>query len=297
MIKAAGVLLWREREPLQVEVALVHRPRYNDWSFPKGNAEPGESYLQAAFRECVEETGVAPIFGAYLGESEYKYDGEKKRVFYWLAKAPLDSGDFKPSLEVDKLSWMSVKEARHFLTYEEDRKVLRRFVKSERHSQVMVFLRHAKAIKRDEWFGEDSDRPLSHIGQVQASKIASNLRMFGIAEVHSSDAIRCLDTAKSVAEAIRVDVKSSSKLSEDYNKRDDNAATDYVDFLLNFSRSFIVCGHNPMFHEMLLAFENGKACGKSLEKLSPADAWVIHHVGRRIISVDFIPAPQGEIPS
>lgn len=97
MIKAAGVLLWREREPLQVEVALVHRPRYNDWSFPKGNAEPGESYLQAAFRECVEETGVAPIFGAYLGESEYKYDGEKKRVFTGWRRHPWIVGISSPA--------------------------------------------------------------------------------------------------------------------------------------------------------------------------------------------------------
>lgn len=291
MIKAAGVVLWREREPLQVEVALIHRPAFDDWTFPKGKSEPGESLLQTAFRECIEETGVAPVFGGYLGESAYKYDGEKKRVFYWMAQAIEESADFTPTPEVDKLSWMSVKEARHFLTYDEDRDILRSFVKADRHSNVMIFLRHAKAIKRDEWLGEDADRPLSHIGQLQAAKVGHNMKMYGISEVHTSDAIRCLDTANAVAEHLRLDVKSSDKLSADHYERDDNAASDYVDFLLNFSRNVIICGHNPIFHDMLLAFANGKECGKTLEKLSPADAWVIHHVGRRIVSVDSIPAP------
>jgi len=291
MIKAAGVLLWRERAPMQVEVALIHRRAYDDWTFPKGKSEPGESYLQTAYRECIEETGFTPIFGGHLGETDYKYDGEKKRVFYWMAKAIQADVAFAPNAEVDKLFWMSAKEARHFLSYHEDRDILRRFMRAERHSQVMIFLRHAKAIKRDEWLGEDSDRPLSHIGQLQSSRIAANLRMYGVEEVHSSDAIRCLDTARAVADSLRLDVNSSDKLSEDYYERDGNAAAEYIDVLLNRSRNVIICGHHPILQDMLLAFDNGKECGKSLEKLSPADYWVIHRVGRRIVSVDSVPAP------
>ena len=291
MIKAAGVLLWREREPLQVEVALVHRPAYDDWTFPKGKCEPSESPLQTAFRECIEESGIVPIFGPYLGESDYKYQREKKRVYYWMAKAMGIGDSFKPSVEVDALSWMSVKEARHFLTYEEDRDILRKFMKSERHTQAIIFLRHAKAVKREEWFGEDADRPLSHLGQQQASKISQNLNMYGIAQIHSSDAIRCLDTVKSVADQLRVEMKSSARLSEDCYQQDDNAALEYVEFLLKIPQNFLICSHNPIFHDMLLAFDNGKECGKSLERLSPADAWVVHHINRRIVSVDSIPAP------
>lgn len=291
MIKAAGVLLWREREPLQVEVALIHRLAYDDWTFPKGKPESGETYLQTAYRECIEETGLVPTFGAYLGEIDYKYDGKKKRVFFWMAQATNINAKFAPNPEVDKLSWMSVKEARHFLSYDEDREILRRFVRAERHSKVMIFLRHAKAIKRDEWLGEDSDRPLSHIGQLQSTKIHQNLRMYSVEEIHSSDAIRCIDTARAIADHLRLDVRSSDLLSEYIYERDDNAATEYVDFLINFSRNVVICGHNPIFQDMLLAFENGKEFGKGLEKLSPADAWVIHFVGRRIVSVDSVPAP------
>ena len=291
MIKASGLLLWREREALNVEVALVHRPRYDDWTFPKGKAEPGESYLQTAFRECLEETGITPILGQYLGEVEYRAEGEKKRVFYWIAKAGDNATTFEPNEEVDKIEWMSVKEARHFLTYEEDRDLLRKFIKSERHSHSMIFLRHAKAVKRDEWFGEDADRPLSHLGQMQAARLGANLRAYGVHEIHTSDAIRCLDTSRTLAQSIHVEVKSSNLLSEDYYERDDNAASEYIDFLLNFNRNIVVCGHNPIFNDMLRAFENGKEFSKSLEKLSPADSWVIHHIGRRITAVDSIPAP------
>lgn len=294
MIKASGVLLWREQEVLNVQVLLVHRSLYDDWTFPKGKAEPGEGYLQTAFRECLEETGITPILGQYLGEVEYRAEGEKKRVFYWMAKAGNDSTSFVANDEVDKIEWMTVKEARHFLSYEEDREILRKFVKAERHSSSMIFLRHAKAVKRDEWFGEDADRPLSHLGQMQAAKLGANLKVYGVSEIHSSDAIRCLDTARTLGESIHTQVKSSNLLSEDYYERDDNAASEYVDFLLNFNRNIVVCGHNPIFNDMLLAFENGKEFSKNLEKLSPADAWVIHHIGRRIMAVDSIPAPTVE---
>jgi len=173
MIRSAGILLWRERRPLELEVALVHRPRYDDWTFPKGGVAVGENPLQAAYRECIEETGIAPVVGPYLGEVIYKTEAGKKRVDYWMGQASGDEGDFAPNFEVDKMSWTSIKEARHFLTYDDDKSLLGQFIKIERHINTLVLLRHAKAVKREDWFGEDSDRPLSHKGDLQSSKLAS----------------------------------------------------------------------------------------------------------------------------
>jgi 8-oxo-dGTP diphosphatase len=291
MIEAAGVILWRERQPLELEVALIHRPKYDDWSFPKGVKESGENFIETAFRECIEETGIRPVLGPYLGEVEYLEENGKKRVSYWIAKEDRIVHRFQENPEVDKLAWMSVKEARHFLTYEKDREILRKFVKSERHVTSTIFLRHAKAVKRSEWFGEDSDRPLSSVGQLQVSKLSGTLVAYGIMQVHSSDAIRCCDTIQSFAKQMGIDSVISSQLSEDVYKKDDNVAINYVVGALKRSGNQLICGHNPILKDMLLAFDNGKKFAKYVEKLSPADFWVIHHVGSRIVVVDYVPGP------
>ena len=291
MIKAAGVLLWREANPLKLEIALIHRPKYDDWTFPKGTVNGEETVIQAAYRECHEETGIRPIFGPYLGQVDYRADGEKKRVHYWMARPENIDSHFIPNAEVDNLVWISVKEARHFLSYEDDRDLLRKFVKLERHGNVMIFLRHAKAIKREDWMGEDSDRPLSNVGQSQSIRIGNNLKAYAIAEIHTSDAIRCNDTALAVAEKLRLGSNSTEQLSEYLYERDDNAAIHYVQQLLKFGKNYLICSHNPIFDDMLNAFENGREYARHLERLSPADSWVIHHLGNRIIAIDSIPAP------
>ena len=72
MIRAAGAIIWRENSPLEVEVLVIHRPQYDDWSFPKGKVDDNESSIGAAYREVKEETGVDAIFGQYLGTTSYK---------------------------------------------------------------------------------------------------------------------------------------------------------------------------------------------------------------------------------
>lgn len=291
MIRGAGILLWRERRPLELEVALIHRPRYEDWTFPKGGVDVGENPLQAAYRECIEETGISPVVGAYLGEVIYKTEAGKKRVDYWMGRASGEEVDFVPNSEVDKLSWISVKEARHFLTYDDDKSLLSQFIKIERHINTLVLLRHAKAVKREDWFGEDSDRPLSHKGELQSAKLASLFPMFSLTETHTSDAQRCLKTVEPIAASLQLTVVRTPILSEDYYEKDDNGAIEYLMQLLKFNRNQLVCSHNPIFNDMLMAFTNHSNFARHLPKLSPADSWVIHHAHSRIVSVDTLPAP------
>jgi 8-oxo-dGTP diphosphatase len=291
MIKGAGVVLWRERMPLSLEVALIHRPKYDDWTFPKGGVEIGEDLIQAAFRECIEETGIKPVIGPYIGEATYKESGEKKVVNYWMAREQAISHTFQANDEVDQLQWLGIKEARHFLTYDTDREILSKFVKLERHVKTLIFLRHAKAVKRDEWFGEDSDRPLAHLGQLQVAKLPMFFKPFGVEEVHTSDAQRCIGTAGPLAESLRVDCKVTPSLSEDVFEKDDNIAIEYIQQLVKFNKSSVVCSHNPIFHEMLLAFENSREFSKQLLSLKPAESWIVHFSGIRITAVDSISAP------
>jgi 8-oxo-dGTP diphosphatase len=122
-VKASGGVVWR-RGDRGIEVALVHRPKYDDWSFPKGKLDPGESWEEAALREVEEEIGLRCRLGHELPPAAYTDPkGRAKVVRYWLM-APLD-GVFAASAEVDEMRWLPAAEARDQLSYEHDRALLR----------------------------------------------------------------------------------------------------------------------------------------------------------------------------
>jgi len=122
-VKASGGVVWR-RAGGGIEVALVHRPRYDDWSFPKGKLDPGESWEDAALREVEEEIGLRCRLGHELPPTGYRDNkGRAKVVRYWMME-PLD-GAFEPSHEVDEVRWLAPADAHRLLTYEHDRELLR----------------------------------------------------------------------------------------------------------------------------------------------------------------------------
>ena len=190
MIRAAGAIIWREHSPFDLEVLVIHRPQYDDWSFPKGKVDDNESAIAAAYREVKEETGVDAVFGQYLGTTSYKVEDHKKKVKYWMAREKGTSAPFVPNSEVDKIEWVDVKTARHFLTHDEDRDLLDEFVSKERYASTIILLRHGKAVKRSEWNDYDLDRPLNNDGVAQSHKLVNQLAPFNIQGIYSSDATR-----------------------------------------------------------------------------------------------------------
>ncbi len=134
MIRAAGALLWRENSELKIEIALIHRPRYDDWSLPKGKIEEGETSLLCAYREVIEETGIIPIFGRELGSVEYKEPAGLKRVKYWSARAPYNSEKFAANEEVDMIKWVNPDEVHSLATHESDRTIIKKFLTQEPES-------------------------------------------------------------------------------------------------------------------------------------------------------------------
>lgn len=122
-IRAAGVLMWRSsQDDGGLWVALVHRPRYDDWSWPKGKLKRGEDFPAAALREAREETGWECELGEPLPTCRYLVDGRPKEVRYWEARAK--GGVFEPGREVDRMAWLPPAAARHRLTHDRDRPLL-----------------------------------------------------------------------------------------------------------------------------------------------------------------------------
>jgi 8-oxo-dGTP pyrophosphatase MutT (NUDIX family) len=123
VIEAAGGVVWRRTSNDKVKVLLVHRPRYDDWSLPKGKLDDGESARSAALREVEEETGLRCKAGEELAEVRYKdRKGRAKRVRYW-AMRPID-GEFEPNHEVDEIRWVPLDDVPAQLTYEHDAEVV-----------------------------------------------------------------------------------------------------------------------------------------------------------------------------
>jgi 8-oxo-dGTP diphosphatase len=193
-VLAGGTVLWR---PVNagVHVALVHRPRYDDWSLPKGKLDRGESLAACALRETWEETGVRARLGACIGDVRYAVPEGRKLVRYWAAEA-LEVPEFTPNDEVDELRWVSPTTAADLVQYPHDRVVLSRF--RVPHS-VLLVVRHAKAGSRKDWESDDDLRPLSGVGRSQAEHLVDFLARFGPERFHSAVPIRCVDTVRPAA--------------------------------------------------------------------------------------------------
>ena len=291
IIHAAGAVLWRKNSSNDVEIALVHRPRYDDWSLPKGKLQNSESSLACAYREVLEETGVSAIFGPEIGHTTYETIDGEKTVRYWSAQATKTPYSQPDIAEVDQIAWVSPSNAKKKLTRKDDRKIVEFFLEFGIDTTPLIMLRHAKAVKRDDWNGDDGDRPLDIIGQRQAKQLPSSLLPYAIKEAHSSTAIRCLETIGPLVDSLRIPLKVSEDLSEYGYAREKDMAHEYVEELVNRNVSALVCSHNPIIPKLVKRLI-GKQNFKELDgTLNPGDAWVLLHRDGEIVAIDVLGAP------
>lgn len=291
LIVAAGAVIWRKNPKGVTEIAIIHRPKYDDYSLPKGKIEANESLISCAYREVFEETNLTTQFGPFLGEVEYFSPDGLKRVSYWSAKSIGEENIFKPNSEVDKLIWSPLSKAIDKLSLETDREIIGRFVNSFYDSQPVILLRHGKALARSEWPADDDDRPLDALGQTQASRLLSIYQVFNVKEIHTSDAIRCYDTVAPMAKALDQNLIVTGKLSESSFKKDKEPAFEYLKAVLKSNKSAILCSHNPILPKLLARVSKKNDLIPDEDKLQPADAWILHRVGKEVLQVDRINAP------
>ena len=290
LIQAAGAVLWRKSDKLKLEIAIIHRPRYDDWSLPKGKVESGESHISAGYREIQEETGYESTFGPEIGTVVYKLEGAPKEVRYWAAAATVKTGTPNPQ-EVDEVLWLEPIQAKEKLSNKDDRAIVDFFLEFGADTFPIILLRHAKALKRTDWDGDDGDRPLEHRGQLQAKRLLPIYLPYGISEVHTSDALRCIETIDLMARLIEKTPIFSADLSEYGNAKDKEAPLDYVQDLVDRGIPAIVCSHNPIIPKLVKKLV-GKKYFKSMDReLEPAQAIVLHCRAGEVIACDWIDEP------
>jgi 8-oxo-dGTP diphosphatase len=279
-IRAAGALLWRPSGRGR-EVALVHRRRYDDWSFPKGKRERGEHILLTAVREVAEETGVRVILGRPLPAARYDRDGRPKRVDYWAGR-PAAGGwaSFRPNDEIDELAWLPVPAALGRLSYPHDAAMLGEFATGPADTVPFVLLRHASAVAKDAWPGDDRERPLGAGGADESQRLAGLLSCFGSARVISSPAERCLATIRPYAMLSGADLQIETALAAERAGAEPGAGPACVAAIVAAGRPAVICAHRENLPLLLSA-----ACAAlgaappEDDPLPPAGFWVLHAAG------------------
>jgi 8-oxo-dGTP diphosphatase len=287
VIRAAGALLWREIAAGEIEIALVHRPRYDDWSLPKGKIDENETALACAYREVFEETGIKARFTRQLGAVEYEDNGAQKRVKYWVAQA-LGASDFVANEEVDQLRWLNPTDSIELATHQSDKEMIERFLEIEGPTDTLIILRHTKALERGDWDGDDSLRTLNENGIAQAQALINHLAPFAIDEIYTSDFTRCVQTVSPLGESRGLVVSKVPSLNEATFESDPERSISFANALKQDERNILICSHNPVIPTMLRGILNTKLKNKDLIKLEPGDAWLVHRVKGEIVALDYL---------
>lgn len=255
IIRAAGVVVFRDTDQSHSgskEFLTVHRPHREDWSLPKGKADPGEITPCTAVRECDEETGFRVALGARLPTARYLDRGTPKEVDYWIGVVRYDEG-FAPDEEVDEIRWVPTHEATGFLTYSDDAELVR-LAEGAPPTTPLIILRHAKAMRRADFDGTvDSERPLSGRGRGESKRLVDALDAYGITSVHSSSYKRCVSTVNRFAKMLGTDVHLEDCMSEGGHADDPSATAQRSVELLHQREAAVLCTHRPVLPAVLAA--------------------------------------------
>lgn len=308
-MRAAGALVWREKGG-DLQVLLVHRPRYDDWSFPKGKLESGESLCACAVREVAEETGAQVRLEQPLETVRYRLgDGTRKEVRYWAARE-LDRGS--PALaargriprasrsEIDGVQWMGVKEARKRLDHAIDRDLLGSLVDlwedDKLDTWTLVLVRHARAVKRSVWNRpkkrtaeqDEATRPLTgDHGRARARALAPILAAYGVGRAISSPWRRCCDTMAPYCRAAGLKLELEPAITEHAHATAPKTTRKVVERALRMREGPVaLCTHRPVLPAVMDVVAE-YAPGKLLRSVPNRDPWLktgeimVIHMARR----------------
>jgi len=284
-IRAAGAVLWRPADP-QTRIALVHRPRYDDWSLPKGKLDRGEHPLEAAVREVGEETGQAAVAGRRLPTVGYRSRAGPKTVEYWAMRAT--GGQFTAGAEVDKLEWLPAAAVLDQLTYDHDTEVVRDFAETAVDALVLL-VRHASAGDRAVWAGPDELRPLDQEGIGQAARLAEVLPLFGPRRIVSSDQVRCGQTVQPLAHRLGVDNETEPALSEHAHADDRTSGAAAIRQLAAPGQTVVACGQGGAIPDAIAILAGEADLPLPDAPTAKGSVWALSFLDGRLVAADYYP--------
>lgn len=275
-IHAAGAVVTRRGR----QVLLVHRPRYDDWSFPKGKLDPGEHATGAAVREVAEETGLHVRLGPPLTAQRYPVGQRMKTVSYWVGRVvgPDALDYFVPNAEVDAVEWVPYDQAQDRLSYGFDRESLRESLLVRKKTRALIVLRHASARSRRSWRSDDRQRPLLKAGQTQAQRLVPALAAYDVSQLVTSSSTRCVQTLTPYADTTGWTLDPRDALSEEDATAKSVLAV--VDELLAQDDGAVLCTHRPVLPSVF------DALGLDESKLAPGGMVVCHHRKGKIVATE-----------
>lgn len=275
-IIAAGAVVLRKGG----EVLLVHRPKYDDWSFAKGKLDRGEHITACATREVREETGLDVRLGVPLPDQHYLVGNRDKVVHYWIGRVVGndDVAGYLPNDEIDEVRWVALDEAAELLTYSRDRDTLAAAREHSHKTRTLVVLRHARSRDRARWRTDDRLRPLLKDGEAQAARLVPLLASYDVRRLVSSTAYRCVQTLVPYADATAREIETVAVVSEE--EASVEGVVDVVDELLDDGSRTVLCTHRPVLPDVFFTL------GLADPELEPGQLLVVHHRRGAIVATE-----------
>jgi 8-oxo-(d)GTP phosphatase len=290
MIRAAGGVLWRSSASGAVEVALVHRPEYDDWSLPKGKLRRGEHPLVTACREVAEETGVRVTAGKRLEVEHYDTARGPKAVEYWAVHGP--DAPFRPTREVDRLAWMPLADARR-LDYQGDAyavDALGTLADSVRSGSAVLLVRNGRAVPAGRWHGAGGQRLLDAGGREQAEALRRTLPVFGPSRLLSAGQARFVDTMRPLGAELGVAVEIEPAFGEEeYAERPRHGLTRILQ-LAAAGGSTAVCAPGAVIRHLLATLAEDAGLDMREYPAVKGSVWALFFSGGRLAAADYYPS-------
>jgi 8-oxo-(d)GTP phosphatase len=288
-ILAAGGALWRPTDGPDVEVAIIHRPRYDDWSLPKGKVDACETEPATAVREIHEETGCRAHLGRALATVHYPVEQGPKRVRYWAARAL--GGEFTPSDEVDQLVWLPPADAIGKLSYAHERKVLRRFTSLPAATKTVLIVRHGTAGRKKRYKGDDRNRPLDKHGRAQAELLVGQLMAFGPTRVYAADRLRCIQTIEPLADELGLSIAPEPLLTEEAYWDNRKKSRQRAMAIANEPGVPVICSQGKVIPDLIQWWSQRDGVRPAKSRNGKGSTWVLSLHDGKLIAADHIASP------